>query len=651
MSIRPASTWKVARLLAGTALVVAFGLGGCGGKTGGGGTNDAGVNNNNSGECGNDVLESGEECEGPDLGGATCASLNLGSGSLECGAGCVFDVSGCEAQADCGNGVVEYPETCDGTDLGGATCAGEGFVDGTLTCDASCQLDTSGCGSCGDGVMDQGEECDGADVGGESCESLGLGTGDLGCSADCRLDASGCSSPPVCGNGVAEPGERCDGADLVGATCASLGYGTGTLACDDQCGFDLDGCAWCGNSRIDGSEACDGTALGGATCESEGLGPGTIGCTSGCQLDTSGCSLCGNGVVDTGEECDGEDLGGETCAGLGYDGGVLACDGTCHFDEAGCASCGASDTDPPVASNHVPAPETQGAPRDTTIEADLYDPCDINTASIQMSLAVAPKLGPGYSVSLTPLVTGTGTSVHVAASPPSSLPRGAIVTVTLSADDVQGNTLTEVWRFSVVDVAILSPGGRSGTGVLDNGITEAQPNTNLYWQQSYGVGGASGVEERYIVRYRPDLATALPGGSLLLSATLQLGICPGISPTTADTQVDCYRLNAESLPNRCTWNDRIQGPPGPTFPWDTPGADGVPGDRQGSAAVSIPVPAGTPVNTPLSGDVTGLVSDWLGGAGYFGIICMSPSLTPVTICSSRSNTQPIITVTYGPPLP
>lgn len=650
MSTRGSSTRRVVGWLATLALIVTFGGVGCGGKTGGGGTNDAGVNNNNA-ECGNDLLEMGEDCDGSALGDATCASLNLGSGDLGCTTGCTFDTSGCSVQADCGNGVLEYPEVCDGTELAGATCASEGFVDGTVTCDASCQLDTSACGSCGNDVMDPGEECDGADLGSASCESLSLGTGVLACRADCRFDTGDCSEPPVCGNDTAEPGEACDGADLSGASCGSLGYGTGTLGCDATCAFDLGGCEWCGNGRIDGTEACDGTALAGATCASEGLGPGTVTCDTTCQLDTSGCSLCGNGVVDSGEACDGANLDDQSCTDRGYGGGVLACDTACQFDESGCTNCGAADTDPPVASNHVPAPETQGAPRDTSIEADLYDPCDIDTTSITMSISVEPPHGAVFMTTLTPSLTGTGATVHVAATPPQPLPRGAIVTVTLTADDVQGNTLTEVWRFSVVDQAILSPSGGTGTGVLDNGIDEARPNVNNYFQGSYEVGGSSGARRRYIVRYRPDLDTALPAGSLLLGASLQLGVCPGISSIAATVQVDCYRLNIDSRPNRSSWNDRIQGPPGSNVPWNTPGADGVPADREGTAAASVSIPASTPAYTTFNDDVTGLVSDWMGGAGYFGILCTSPAASPVTLCSSLSNAPPLITVTYGPPLP
>ena len=44
----------------------------------------------------------------------------------------------------CGDNILDAGEECDGSDLGGATCNGEGFAGGTLGCSA-CVLDTSAC--------------------------------------------------------------------------------------------------------------------------------------------------------------------------------------------------------------------------------------------------------------------------------------------------------------------------------------------------------------------------------------------------------------------------------------------------------------------------------------------------------------------------
>jgi hypothetical protein len=45
----------------------------------------------------------------------------------------------------CGNGVIETGEQCDGTALNGATCVSRGYVSGTLTCRPSCEYNTTNC--------------------------------------------------------------------------------------------------------------------------------------------------------------------------------------------------------------------------------------------------------------------------------------------------------------------------------------------------------------------------------------------------------------------------------------------------------------------------------------------------------------------------
>jgi hypothetical protein len=47
--------------------------------------------------CGNGVIEGGEDCEGDDLGGATCESLGYAGGILSCDYACSFDTFNCLA--------------------------------------------------------------------------------------------------------------------------------------------------------------------------------------------------------------------------------------------------------------------------------------------------------------------------------------------------------------------------------------------------------------------------------------------------------------------------------------------------------------------------------------------------------------------------
>src|SRR5262245_50234597 len=90
--------------------------------------------------CGDGAINvAGEQCDGADLGGESCASLGFVAGTLGC-AGCAFDTSACTTSL-CGNGTVNVPEQCDGGDLGGATCVSLGFEGGMLTCTSGCALD------------------------------------------------------------------------------------------------------------------------------------------------------------------------------------------------------------------------------------------------------------------------------------------------------------------------------------------------------------------------------------------------------------------------------------------------------------------------------------------------------------------------------
>jgi hypothetical protein len=54
--------------------------------------------------CGNGVIDPGEQCDQSNLNGQTCASLGFAAGVLKCGAGCVFDTSGCSASRFVDNG-------------------------------------------------------------------------------------------------------------------------------------------------------------------------------------------------------------------------------------------------------------------------------------------------------------------------------------------------------------------------------------------------------------------------------------------------------------------------------------------------------------------------------------------------------------------
>jgi cysteine-rich repeat protein len=260
-------------------------------------------------ECGNNVLETGEQC---DDGNRTPCD------------GCSPT---CEVER-CGDGILCAGEQCDDGNL--AACDG---------CSPTCQLER-----CGDGIAcpNQGEQCD--DGNATDCD---------GCTA-CQVD--------TCGDGVLCPteGEQCDDGNATpcdgcsschldscgdGVTCANEGE-----QCDDGNTITCDGCTGC---KID-------TCGDGVTCPSEGEAcdppsgpPGCPTCTASCQLTPT----CGDGHLDAGcgEECDdGNDTpcdgctachidscgDGTVCANQGEqcdDGNATNCDGcsNCHVDTCG----------------------------------------------------------------------------------------------------------------------------------------------------------------------------------------------------------------------------------------------------------------------------------------------------------------------------
>ncbi len=258
-------------------------------------------------------------CE--ELGAHTLSFTGVGFANLAdlsqitpgCGVGATLTCVA--APGVCGNGTINTGEQCDGANLGGATCTSQGFGGGgTLACDGSCQYDTSDCTAslCGNATINTGEQCDGANLGGATCVSQGFsGGGTLACNTSCQFNTSGCTAS-LCGNATINTGEQCDGANLGGATCVSRGFaGGGTLACSTSCQFNTSGCtgSLCGNATINTGEQCDGANLGGATCVSRGFaGGGTLACNPSCQFNTVAClaatATCGDGVVNRREECD-----------------------------------------------------------------------------------------------------------------------------------------------------------------------------------------------------------------------------------------------------------------------------------------------------------------------------------------------------------
>ncbi|MBQ9817065.1 MAG: hypothetical protein IJM59_06330 [Proteobacteria bacterium] len=329
-------------------------------------------------KCGNGVLDAGEICDGALLNGKKCSTeKGYGSdGDLECNDTCTgFITKGCSEPKPCGNGKLDSGEQCDGTILNGATCEGLKGVGstGTVTC-AECKYNTSDCSpsrGCGNGTLEDNEPCDGSKfaVGSDSCQKYApnkYSGGKITCTSSCEVDTSACI--PYCGNNVLNVsvggvyiGEVCDTTRFPNDknTCAKVvGAGSeGTLSCSEDCSTIIKNqctaAVKCGDGKVNqDSEQCDGSSfpLGTADCSAyspEYKAGKNVTCLSNCTLDTSACETkarCGDGVVNQDEEfCDGSSIHegfSWNCADWDpqYVSGKLGCDSNCEFiaDDAHC---------------------------------------------------------------------------------------------------------------------------------------------------------------------------------------------------------------------------------------------------------------------------------------------------------------------------
>lgn len=140
--------------------------------------------------CGNGIVDVAEGCDcGADASTkpAACRFTNSNDLDAECSATC--------EQRYCGDGTINDLEQCDGSQLGQASCTDFGYYTGALACSTLCRFapEDSCSGRCGDGVVDaaQGEFCDGMAPAG-TCLTYGLDAGSVGCSASCSPDVTGC---------------------------------------------------------------------------------------------------------------------------------------------------------------------------------------------------------------------------------------------------------------------------------------------------------------------------------------------------------------------------------------------------------------------------------------------------------------------------
>lgn len=254
------------------------------------------------------------------------------------------------AACACGNGAIDTGEDCEGSDLGGATCLTEGYTAGTLSCNSACEFDTSECTNippevCNNGLDDDGDTA--VDCADTDCAAAPA------CGATGRPVGSACTATTECASNMMDaycateggdgwPGGYCtEACNLTvpdcpdGATCLEFGGGQGY--CVDVCGTVADcrpgyGCV---DLVGDGTKAC---LFLSEICDNmmDEDADGDIDCADDDCADDAACAVCGDGTATADEVCDTADLRGETCDSQGYPGGTLACDGACALDFTGC---------------------------------------------------------------------------------------------------------------------------------------------------------------------------------------------------------------------------------------------------------------------------------------------------------------------------
>ena len=186
-------------------------------------------------ECGNNVIEGSEVCDG---GSQSCVADNGYDGTEACNSGCSgYDT--CQAIQSCGDNVINGNEGCDAGLLNGNECS-PAYGESCNYCGSDCQSVTVPIAEyCGDNNKNGPEQCDGETN--VACTVSGY-DGVKDCNADCNYTS--CVAQQSCGDGVIQTaaGEQCDKTNLGGATCDSLGFDGGILSCSGNCGTDTSAC-------------------------------------------------------------------------------------------------------------------------------------------------------------------------------------------------------------------------------------------------------------------------------------------------------------------------------------------------------------------------------------------------------------------------
>lgn len=285
--------------------------------------------------CGNGILEAGEQCDGQEYLGnkLQCSDWSTSHilGQVYCTPSCTIDLSKCGQEVVVQEVVPEQPSE---SEIGSKSLPKSGEIPKSE--DSTPEVPSV---SCGDGIVNQdSEECD-KDAfrdGETSCTVLNDPTteGSVTCDADCIINVSTCT--PLCGNKRLDPGENCDtDIFLNNDYCASWNAGTpntyGNVACKSDCSIDVSTCTAPKYYSPEGAFCSTGSECASGECKP----PFPIFFRKRC---TKPLPNCGNFVIQTdfGEQCDKTNLNGQTCVSRGFVSGDLSCNSKCKFDTSKC---------------------------------------------------------------------------------------------------------------------------------------------------------------------------------------------------------------------------------------------------------------------------------------------------------------------------
>ena len=247
---------------------------------------------------------------------------------------------------ECGNAVIEAGEECDGPELAGKQCADldPAYTGGALACGGSCTLDASACTLAPDVAKVVLNELTSKPV----PSGMYAGPGDA-----IELHNVGKQPADLSGWKLSDdptfPPERTyvfpPGSALApGEFRVLVALDEETLAGDYPFGIsdnlvETITLVDAADGIVD-SVVVDGYKAAVSYCRvPDGLGPWAQCEQTFGAANELAATACGNGELEDAEQCDGS-VGGDTCQslGLGYDGGALACTGKCTFDVSACTT-------------------------------------------------------------------------------------------------------------------------------------------------------------------------------------------------------------------------------------------------------------------------------------------------------------------------